>query len=91
MPTTNTNKSDRVLYIQFKNNNPDMMDFVSLYKYLAMWMKYSLLIHGTCDGIIVVIDSKGLSWRHILKVPISITMQMIKYMEVGCKKKMFLF
>ncbi|XP_025410036.1 alpha-tocopherol transfer protein-like [Sipha flava] len=83
MPTVNTDKSDRVLYIQFRDYNPEMLDFVSAYKYLVMWMQYSLLRHGTCDGIIVVIDAKGLSWRHILKIPISITMQLIKYMEVA--------
>lgn len=88
MPTVNTDKSDRILYLQFRDSSPDMLDFLSLYKYLAMWMSYSLMTYGTCDGVVVVIDSKGLSWRHLLKVPISITMKMIKYMEVG--RKMFL-
>lgn len=83
MPTDKADKGDRVLYIQFKNYNADAFEYVSLYKYLFMWMDYTLMMYGTCDGLIVVLDSKGLSWRHIMKLPLGITTKMLKFLEVS--------
>ncbi|XP_025191877.1 alpha-tocopherol transfer protein-like [Melanaphis sacchari] len=83
MPTVNTKKNDRVLFMMFQDTNPEMFEYLSLFKYLAMWMNYMLLKYGTCDGMIIVIDSKGLNWRHIVKLPIVITGKMLKFLEVA--------
>lgn len=82
MPSSNLDKSDRVLYLQLINDNPSAFDFLAVFKYLSMWMRYQLLTFGSCDGIVVIMDTKALSWRHIIKLPIGITAKMLKYMEV---------
>jgi len=33
--------------------------------------------------MVIVIDTKGLSWRHIVKIPIGIAGKMLKFLEVG--------
>ncbi|KAL4097280.1 hypothetical protein QTP88_022080 [Uroleucon formosanum] len=83
MPTINTDKNDRVLYIMFQDPDHEMFEYLSLFKYLIMWMNYTLLKYGTCEGMIIVIDSKGLNWHHIVKLPIGIAGKMLKFMEVG--------
>lgn len=82
MPSVNLEKSPRVLYIHFKDPSPALLDFVAYFKYLIMWIKHSLLTYGTCDGMIAVINNDGLSWRHIIKVPIGTTSKMVKFLEV---------
>lgn len=82
MPCTNLDKNIRVLFVQLKDHDHGLFDFVSLYKYLAMWLHYLLVVYGTCDGVIAVLDSSGLSWRHMVKFPIGVTHKMLKYMEV---------
>lgn len=86
MPTANTDSGDRILFMQFKNYNHDMFEYIPLYKYLVMWMEYTLLTYGTFNGLIVVVDSKGLSWRHILKIPLAVSGKMLKYLQVCFKK-----
>lgn len=83
MPTANTDKNNRVLFMMFQDNNHEMFEYLPLFKYLTMWMNYMLLKYGTCDGMVIVIDSKGLSWRHIVKLPIGIAGKMLKFLEVG--------
>lgn len=82
LPVSNDDKTDRLIYMQFKDYNHEMFDFVVLYRYLFMWLNYSLLTYGTSEGIIAVIDSKGLSWRHIVKLPVVISTKMLKFLEV---------
>lgn len=91
IPADKADKGDRVLYLQFKDYNPEAFDYVSLYKYLIMWMEYALMMYGTCDGLIVVLDSKGLSWRHIMKLPLGITTKMLKFLEVSERYHRFEF
>uniref|UniRef100_A0A2S2P104 Alpha-tocopherol transfer protein-like n=1 Tax=Schizaphis graminum TaxID=13262 RepID=A0A2S2P104_SCHGA len=83
MPTVNTDKNDRVLFMMFQDTNHEIFEYLSLFKYLTMWMNYTLLKYGTCDGMVIVIDTKGLSWRHIVKIPIGIAGKMLKFLEVG--------
>lgn len=83
MPCTNNDKSDRIIYMQFKDVNPNALDYVSLFKYLVMWLNYTLLMYGTSDGLIAVVDSKSLSWRHIIKIPLGTTSRMLKFLEVS--------
>lgn len=87
MVTVNLDKSDRVFYIQFKDTNPEFMEPIACFKYFVMWIKHTLLMHGTSDGIIIVMNSDGLSWRHIIKLPIGLTAKMCKFLEVGTPKK----
>jgi len=82
MPSLNKDKRDRILYIQFKDHDHGSFVYVSFYKYLLMWMEYTLIKYGTCDGVIVVVDSKGLGWRHVVKVPIGISAKLLSFMEV---------
>lgn len=82
MPAVNTDKSDRVLFMQFKEHDHKLFDYEPDYKYMIMWMEYVLMTYGTCDGMIVVFDSKGLGWRHIVKLPISLSVKMLKFLEV---------
>lgn len=82
MPASNLDKSDRVLYLELINENPSAFDFPVFYKYLTMWLRYHLLSFGSCDGIVAIIDSKGLSWRHVIKLPIGITAKLLKFLEV---------
>lgn len=83
MPSVNNDKCDRILYVQMKNYNADMMNYMAIFKYLAMWMDNMLLRYGTCDGVIVVVDSKGLNWRHIVKLPVLLCRQMLLFLEVS--------
>lgn len=83
MPTVNTDKNYRVLYIMFQDPDHEMFEYLSFFKYLIMWMNYTLLKYGTCDGMIIVIDSKGLNWHHIVKLPLGIAGKMLKFMEVS--------
>lgn len=82
MPSTNLDKKERIVYTQFIDENPASLECIPGYKYMTMWMKYMLLTYGTCDGIIVVANTNGLSWRHILKLPISITIKLLRFLEV---------
>lgn len=82
MPSVNSDKSDRILYVQLKDYNADMYEYMSIFKYLAMWMDHTLLRYGTCDGIIVVVNSKGLNWRHVIKLPVLLCRQMLSFLEV---------
>lgn len=82
MPTINLDKNQRILYMQFIDYNHDGFDYVSLYKYLVMWMEHTLLAYGTCDGITTVVDTKGLSWRHVIKLPLGVSIKMLRFLEV---------
>jgi len=83
MPTANTDKNDRVLFIMFQDPDHEIFEYLSFFKYLVMWMNCTLLKYGTCDGMIIVVDSKGLNWHHIVKLPIGIAGKMLKFLQVS--------
>lgn len=83
MPSSNRNKNDRIVYTQFIDNNPALLECESGFKYMAMWMKFMLLSYGTCDGLIFVANASGLSWRHVIKLPIAMTIKLLSFLEVG--------
>ncbi|VVC28349.1 CRAL/TRIO, N-terminal domain,CRAL-TRIO lipid binding domain [Cinara cedri] len=83
MPSVNIDKSERFLFVQLKNYNANLFEYSSIFKYLAMWMDHTLLRYGTCDAIIAVIDSKGLNWRHIIKLPVLLCRQMLLFLETA--------
>lgn len=83
MPTFNTDRNDRVLFMMFQDYDHQMFEYLPFFKYLVMWMDYTLLKYGACDGMVIVIDSKGLNWRHIVKLPLGIAGKMLKFLEVS--------
>lgn len=83
MPSSNRDRNIRVLYSQFIDTNPALFEYVPNFKYLIMWMKHMLLTYGTCDEVVVVVNATGLSWRHIIKLPINICTKMMKFLEVS--------
>jgi len=91
MPCTNLDKNIRVLFVRLIDCNHELFEYVSLYRYLIMWLNYSLLTYGTCDGIVAVIDATGLNWRHIIKLPFGVTGKMLKFMEVRQKRSYLVF
>lgn len=82
MPSVNLDKSYRVVYMHIKNTDHRLFEFVPLFKYVIMWIKHMLLMYGTCDGITFVFNNDGLSWRHVLKLPMRITHTMLQFLEV---------
>lgn len=83
MPSSNRDRNIRVLYAQFIDTNPASFEYVPNFKYLLMWMKHMLLTYGTCDEVVVVVNATGLSWRHIIKLPISLCTKLLKFLEVS--------
>ncbi|XP_050527936.1 alpha-tocopherol transfer protein-like [Daktulosphaira vitifoliae] len=76
-------KNDRYLYWQFKDTNPEMLNYMAIFKVLYMWMERTLLTEGTFDGVIIIINTAGLSWRHILKLPIGAVSKLLKFLQEG--------
>lgn len=41
---------------------------------------------GTIDGIVMVMDAKNMSWRHITKTPINLMKKILDFIQVSTAK-----
>lgn len=77
-----TGKEERILYTNFKNTDPQKYDYVQSVRYFFMVMEYLMVTHGTFDGVIVTMNSKGINWRHITKTPMGTLKKLLGFVQV---------
>lgn len=75
-------KDGRYVYWQFKNTDPEKFNYMAIFKIVVMWMEYVLLTRGTFDGLTIVVNTSGLNWRHIVKLPVGIASKLLTFLQV---------
>lgn len=83
--TTGTN--DRIVVTNFKNPDPAEYEYVRCCRYLFMLLEYIMVTEGSFDGLIVVMNSKGMNWRHISKTPMTKMNRMLGYVQVRWREQ----
>jgi len=76
-----TGKEERILYTNFKNTDPQKYDYVQSVRYFFMMVEYLMVTHGTFDGVILTMNSKGINWRHITKTPMSTLKKLLGFVQ----------
>ncbi|XP_050527894.1 uncharacterized protein LOC126897984 isoform X1 [Daktulosphaira vitifoliae] len=76
-------KGECIVYWQFKDPDIKLYDCLSSIKLFHMWLEYKLLHCGTFDGLVIVVNTSGLSWRHVIKIPITIMGEFFVYIQRG--------
>lgn len=75
-------KQERLLYTNFKNTDPREYDYVRCCRYFFMMLEYLMVTSGTFDGVVLTMNSKGISWRHITKTPMNTMKKLLGFVQV---------
>lgn len=75
-------KDERIIVTDFKNPDPKAYNYEQSTKYFNMLFEYMMATQGTFDGLIIVMNSKGLNWRHVYKTPINKMKKMLALVQV---------
>jgi len=75
-------KQERLLYTNFKNTDPREYDYVRCCRYFFMMLEYLMITSGTFDGVVLTMNSKGVSWRHITKTPMNTMKKLLGFVQV---------
>lgn len=79
-----TGKEERIIVTNFKNSDPKVYQYERSCKYFNMLFEYVMATQGTFDGLILVMNSKDLNWRHIYKTPVNKMKKMLALVQVSC-------
>ncbi|XP_050433947.1 alpha-tocopherol transfer protein-like isoform X4 [Adelges cooleyi] len=74
-------KHERYVYTQFKNEDPNVFNYVNSVKYFFMMMEVLIIQHGTFDGVILTMNGKGLNWRHLTKIPMKLAKNLMGFVQ----------
>lgn len=85
-----TPKKERIIYCCLKIPDATNYDFVQNSKYFFMMLDYLIIRDGTFDGVILIINSKNISWRHFTKTPMTVLKKLLGFVQV-CKLEKILF
>lgn len=77
-----TGKEERIIVTDFKNLDPKQYSYEQSTKYFNMLFEYMMATQGTFDGLIIVMNSKGLNWRHVYKTPMNKMKKMLGLVQV---------
>lgn len=69
-----------MIFVKFLDPNPNKFDCLECLKYLFMTCEIQTVIHGTSEGMVVILDAVGLSLSHIANISINL---------MGMKKVLF--
>lgn len=83
-------KQERLVYTNFKNTDPQAYDYVRCVRYFFMMLEYLMVTSGTFDGLVLTMNSKGMSWRHITKTPMNTMKQLLGFVQVRRTKNCLL-
>lgn len=86
-----TGKEERILYTNFKNTDHRMYDYVQSVRYFFMMVEYLMVTHGTFDGVVLTMNSKGINWRHIAKSPMNTMKKLLGFVQVRvpCRSSLY--
>ncbi|XP_039291892.1 alpha-tocopherol transfer protein-like [Nilaparvata lugens] len=73
----------KVFYAGVHDCEPTLYDFCDACKMFLMVGETELVQHGLCKGIVVVMDCKGASFRHLLKVKLRTVKSFLSYVQEG--------
>ncbi|VVC28350.1 Cellular retinaldehyde binding/alpha-tocopherol transport,CRAL/TRIO, N-terminal domain,CRAL-TRIO lipid [Cinara cedri] len=76
-----SSNTERIIYTSLKTPNATNYDFVEVSKYLVMMMEYLIIRNGTFDGVILAMNSKDFSLRHISKTPIRVLKRLLGFIQ----------
>lgn len=66
---------------KFLNPDPSKFDYLECTKYLFMTCEVQNMIQGTSEGQVIIFDTSGLSFGHIVHVNLMIVKKILYYVQ----------
>lgn len=55
-------------FVKFLDPNPNKFDYLECVKYVLMTCEVQNMIHGTSEGLVIILDATGLTFAHIASI-----------------------
>lgn len=77
-----TPENYHVFYTGFLDTDPTNYNFGDGCKAFLMVGEWYVLNYGSTPGIVIVMDAKGATYRHLFKAKINLIMKFLNYVQV---------